>query len=114
MLLIAIAFSIIACGNTLFGLLITPASRTLGEMSYSIYLLHSILLFVTFNFMVGSVEPHALSPLAHWFVIVGITPILVSTCFVTFMLIENPAMRSTEHVTNWVRSRLTSPQKTSS
>lgn len=104
--LLSMAFALIACGNSLFGLLINPVSRTLGEMAYSIYLLQGIALFVTFNFIVGLPESRALSPIIYWLLILGITPVMVLGCFVTFRLIESPAMRSTTAVTNWLRSRL--------
>src|SRR5260221_2407812 len=46
--LISITFILIACGNTIFGILTTSTSRTLGKMAYSIYLLHGIILYITF------------------------------------------------------------------
>jgi peptidoglycan/LPS O-acetylase OafA/YrhL len=107
LLLLSVAFALIASGNSLFGSLTSPVSRTLGEMAYSIYLLQGVTLFVTFNFIVGLPESRALSPITHWLLIVGITPVLVLACFVTFRLIEHPAMRSATTVTDWLRSRLT-------
>ena len=41
-LLLSSAFAIIACGNTLFGALEWPAARGLGDIGYSIYLLHGL------------------------------------------------------------------------
>ena len=105
--LLTAAFILIACGNSLFGVLTSPASRTLGEMAYSLYLLHGITLFVTFYFILGEDNSRALSPVAHWLVVAGITPVLVSLCFFTFRHIESPAMRSTTTFTAWLRSRLT-------
>jgi len=104
--LLSVAFALIACGNNLLGLLVSPISRTLGEMAYSIYLLHGITLFVTFNFILSADESKALSPITHWLLVVGITPILVFICFFTFRWIENPAMRSTTIFTVWLRSHL--------
>jgi len=106
LLLLSTAFVIIASGNTLFGLLVSPASRTLGEMAYSIYLLHGIVLFVFFRFIVGMDGARALSPLTHWLLIAGITPALIIACFMTFRLIEHPAMQSVSAITVQVRSRL--------
>jgi peptidoglycan/LPS O-acetylase OafA/YrhL len=104
--LLSIAFALIAGGNSLFGLLASPTSRTLGEMAYGIYLLHGITLFVTFNFILGLTESKALSPMTYWLIVAEITPILVLSCFVTFRLIENPAMQRTAAVTDWLRSLL--------
>lgn len=39
-------FLLIASGATLFGALITPAARRLGNMSYSLYLLHGLVLTI--------------------------------------------------------------------
>jgi peptidoglycan/LPS O-acetylase OafA/YrhL len=105
LLLLSVAFTLIACGNNLFGVLVSPVSRTLGEMAYSIYLLHGITLFVAFNFILGVGDSKALSPITHWLVVAGITPVLVFVCFLTFRYIESPAMRSTTTFTAWLRSR---------
>jgi peptidoglycan/LPS O-acetylase OafA/YrhL len=107
LLLLSAAFILIACGNNLFGVLVNPVSRTLGEMAYSIYLLHGITLFVFFNFILGITASRELTPLAHWLLVAGITPVLLSLCFLTFRYIESPAMRSTATFTAWLRSRAT-------
>lgn len=107
LLLLSVAFVIIACGNTLFGLLVSPVSRTLGEMAYSIYLLHGIVLFVFFRFVIGMDEAKALSPMTHWLLIAGITPVLIIACFMTFRFIEHPAMQSASAITAGMRARLT-------
>lgn len=107
LLLLAAAFILIAGGNTLFGILVSPVSRTLGEMAYSIYLLHGITLFVVFNFMLGITAASELTPLTHWLLMAAITPVLVAVSFVTFRLIESPAMHSTTACTAWLRARLT-------
>ena len=104
--LLVVAFILISCGNSMFGILVSPISRTLGEMSYSIYLLHGITLFVTFKFIIGVSNSRALSPVMHWFSVIAITPVLVSICFLTFRYIESPFMRRTSAVTAWLRSCL--------
>ena len=96
--LLTIAFSCIACGNSVGGLLVSPASRTLGDMAYSIYLVHGLLLFVTFRWWLGPANAAAFSPAAHWALIVGGTPVLVLLCRASFLAIERPAMV-------WVASR---------
>ena len=107
LLLLSLAFSLIAGGNSMFKVLVSPVSRTLGEMSYSIYLLHGITLFITFTFIIGINEAKELSSITHWMLVVGISPILILTSFCTFRFIERPAMQSTHAVTAWLRSRLT-------
>lgn len=105
-LLLALAFALIACGNSLFGILLSPISHTLGEMAYSIYLLHGILLFVVFNFLIERNALREMTPTTHWLLVAGTTPILILICFATFKFIESPAMRSTAAVTTWLRVRL--------
>jgi peptidoglycan/LPS O-acetylase OafA/YrhL len=109
--LLSVAFALIACGNNMFGLLTSPVSRTLGEMAYSIYLLHGITLFVTFKFILGINTSKALSPATYWIALLGVTPILICICFTTFHFIESPAMRSSSKVTAWLRSHITKQSK---
>jgi peptidoglycan/LPS O-acetylase OafA/YrhL len=101
-LLLTLAFSLIAAGNSMFGILEHAVSRTLGEMAYSIYLLHGITLFITFNFIIGTSKSSEFSPTEHWLLIMGITPILILTSFATFRFIEHPAMKNTKILTNWL------------
>lgn len=105
LLLLSAVFSLIASGNSLFGILASPVSRTLGELAYGIYLLHGITLFVTFNFIIGLPASSALSPISHWLIALGVTPILICICFVTFRFVERPSMQSTPIVTAWIRSK---------
>lgn len=101
--LLSVAFVLIAGGNTLWGVLRWPASRLLGEVSYSIYLLHGIILFVTFEIIFGGASGPPFSPLSHWLVIAFLSPLLVAGAFMTFRVIERPAMMQTQSVTAWLR-----------
>jgi peptidoglycan/LPS O-acetylase OafA/YrhL len=51
--MLGIAFLIIALGNDLFGLLSRLGLKTLGEISYSIYLLHGVVLYCVFTLFNG-------------------------------------------------------------
>jgi peptidoglycan/LPS O-acetylase OafA/YrhL len=106
-LLLSIAFSLIAAGNTLFTTLNRPSSRALGEMAYGIYLLHGIVLFITFTFAMGIPAVKEMSQLNYWLLISCLTPALILLCFATFRLIESPAMRRSEKVSAWLRTRVT-------
>lgn len=105
--LLFVAFALVACGNNLFGLLLNPVSRTLGEMAYSIYLLHGITLFIVFNLILGMSESKELSPMIFWSIVVGVTPVLLLFSFSTFSFIERPSMQSSTAFTAWLRSRFT-------
>lgn len=103
-LLLFLAFSLIAGGNTAFGLFNNPLSRTLGEMAYSIYLLHGILLFVVFNFIVGKQQAALLSAQVHWTIIFAATPILIFVSFLSYRYIERPAMNHTASLTYFIKT----------
>jgi len=103
LLLLSIAFAMIAGGTSIFGTLHTAVSRTFGEFAYSIYLLHGLLLFVTFHFVIGREHAMTFSPLLHWSVILLLTPLLICICFMTFKLIEQPGMRHVNAVAAYFR-----------
>ena len=103
-LMLSTAFIIIAAGNSLFRVLNHGVSRLFGEMAYGIYLLHGIMLFVLFQFIIGISAARSLSALNHWLIVMASTPILVGILFLAFKFIEHPAMKYTGSVTAWVRS----------
>lgn len=98
LLLLTAAFALIACGNTLFGVLEWPAARGLGEVGYSLYLLHGIVLFAVFGMVLGSDATAALGPTGHWLVVYACVPLVTVLSYTTFRLIEAPAMASVDRV----------------
>ncbi|WP_083748926.1 acyltransferase [Pelomonas sp. KK5] len=102
LLLLAMAFIPIACGNTLFGLFSAKAVRNLGEMSYSIYLLHGLLLYVAFVLVIGPARTATLSPLQHWGVVTLLAPLLVLLCAFSFQRIERPGMAMAGRLAAWL------------
>ena len=105
-LILSLVFITIACGNDFFGFLAQPFSRVLGEMAYSIYLLHGIFLFVLFHFLIGPETLKTLPVLTHWSIVLATVPFLVAACFTSFSLIEHPAMQSAPSVTRWIRNKM--------
>jgi peptidoglycan/LPS O-acetylase OafA/YrhL len=99
-ILLTVVFSIIAGGNTIFGLLEWRVSRFLGEFTYSIYLLHGLMLFWLFHFIIGP-RAASLSPAAHWLYVTLCIPLLILICFITYRWIELPAMQNVPKVTDW-------------
>jgi peptidoglycan/LPS O-acetylase OafA/YrhL len=104
--LLSFTFALIACGNTIFGILTSPVSRMLGDMSYSIYLLHGIALMFIFKFVIVVDKSHALSLTEYWLRIVVISPCIVIISFITYRLIELPAIKKTPIFTLWLRESL--------
>jgi len=108
---LGIVFTIVAAGNSLFGVLDWRISRLLGEMSYSIYLLHGMVLFTAFKGM-GVAHAATLSVGGHWLVILVCVPIIVAFATATFRWIELPAMKSISRmnvsIERWLTRRVTS------
>jgi peptidoglycan/LPS O-acetylase OafA/YrhL len=77
-------------GNGYWGVLVHPAIRFLGTISYSVYLLHGIFLLAVLKTM-GRVIDLAALPLPGYCCLVGVTAILlVLICAVTYRYIEHP------------------------
>ena len=108
LILLSVTFSIIACGNDLFGLLSLPVSRVLGEQTYSIYLLHLLILFIVFYFVVGFERARSFSVLEHWLVIASTTPILICVGQLSYTIIEEPNHRKARALVGWIRGFRTS------
>jgi peptidoglycan/LPS O-acetylase OafA/YrhL len=104
--LIAIAFIIIAGGNSLFGLLSNKVSRMIGQISYPMYLLHPILLFVTFRFVLGFDNTSQQPVTIYWLMISACASALILICFAVHYFIELPVMNSTGKVTGRIRKVL--------
>ncbi len=94
LLLQTVAFALVAGGSNLFGLLSSRGARTLGALSYGIYLLHGIVLYVTFMVLIGMQRAQALSPLAHWGVVLAVVPVLLLLAQACHRWVELPAMRA--------------------
>jgi peptidoglycan/LPS O-acetylase OafA/YrhL len=105
-LCISIFFIGIACGNTLFGILTFRASRLLGQISYSIYLLHGLLLFTVFYFVIGFDGAAQFSFIAWWTTIAVISLFLIILCSFTYCYIEKPSMDSATTLTKWINRHL--------
>ncbi|MFI4954970.1 MAG: acyltransferase family protein [Gammaproteobacteria bacterium] len=101
-----IFFVAITNGNTLFGILTNKISIFLGEMGYSLYLLHGIILFTVFKFVFGFSAASSFSPLGYWVIVSICASILVVCSFATYTWIEAPAMRCVKYFSNSVRSRV--------
>lgn len=104
-LLLSGAFLIIACGNSLYGMLEWPASVALGEMAYSLYLLHSLVLFFVYRLVLAE-QAASFSPIGHWTIVLCVVPVLILLCFATFRLIEKPAMDAVPRWHAWLVDRL--------
>ncbi|RYF20980.1 MAG: acyltransferase, partial [Oxalobacteraceae bacterium] len=84
-------FTCVVSENDSFGLLRHPAASVLGEISFSVYLLHGILLSLFFveGHTLTDALPTALLPL--WLPILSAVIVLLAS--VTYLAIERPAIR---------------------
>lgn len=88
----SLAFIMIAAGTDVFGLLSNRLTRYLGMVSYSLYLLHGMVLFVCFRWVIGLEKAGTLSPREHWIAIGGCALTLVPLCSLTYYYIEKAAL----------------------
>jgi peptidoglycan/LPS O-acetylase OafA/YrhL len=87
-----VTFYIFTAGNSLFGLLVSAPARLLGATSYSLYLLHSPILFLTLFLVNRNVPITSLNVLNYWSLVglAGCLMILAAT--LTFRWVEYPFM----------------------
>ncbi len=91
-ILIILAFNLIALGNDVFGILRNSTLKFLGEISYSTYLLHGIIIFFVIYFYFNFEDAKNLSPLKYCITLFIITPIVVITSFLFYKNVEKPFM----------------------
>jgi peptidoglycan/LPS O-acetylase OafA/YrhL len=91
-LLLAVFFACVCSGATLFGLLVTPAARRLGQVSYSLYLMQGLVL--TLVFAIGPVTDWAMtSPAAYWAVGMFCAIGLLLVAALGYRWVEQPGIR---------------------
>ena len=88
----SVVFLIIASGNNFFGVLSSTFSRKFGQTTYSLYLLHGIVLFIIFNFIIGFDQAKLLTNTEFWLIITASIFPLILICQLTFKYIEAPLL----------------------
>jgi len=101
-----VVFIGICCGNSLFGILIWKPCRLLGQASYSIYLLHGLVLFITFYFALGFEQVAHLTVFQHWLTIGFCTIFVILIASFSYSYIEKPGMESAAGLTKKIREFL--------
>jgi peptidoglycan/LPS O-acetylase OafA/YrhL len=104
-IVITVMFTLIALGASLFGLLKNPVLKLLGEMSYSTYLLHGMVLFTTFYFIYGFYHVRNFTPLQFCLIVFALTSILVFLSFLGFNFIEKPFMEKSKIITQKMENK---------
>lgn len=80
-------------GNSLFGLLNTRAARFLGTISYSVYLMHGIVLFAVLDLANAIVPISTLTPILYWSLILLTAILTVLVSAITYKYIEHPFLQ---------------------
>ncbi len=91
-ILMMIFFFPIAAGNRFFTFLKKPALLLLGEISYSMYLLHGFLLYIVFTFLFPGFMRHPVSLYALSAGMAGTGVLLVGVAYLSFVMIERPGI----------------------
>ncbi|WP_161784349.1 acyltransferase [Aquabacterium sp. NJ1] len=92
---LAVGFSCIAAGATVFGLLNLRAIKMLGAASYGLYLIHGFFLHLVISVMVGRPQAASMSNAAYWGMVAGIGLISVGFSVLLHHLVEMPCMAAT-------------------
>lgn len=96
--LLLIPFTIIASGNSLFGLLTYRPARVLGLLSYSIYLLHNWVLYLVSKLINHYVPVASLSKLEYLAAAMGVACVTVLLAALTYRFVEYPWIRGVTSV----------------
>ena len=101
--ILTLAFIGIAGGNNLFGILTLKTSRLLGQLSYSMYLLHGIVLYFVFIIVLSPEKASHLSLTEHWLLVAacGLFTILVAS--LCFKWIESPCIKSSNLISRKIK-----------
>jgi len=90
-ILLSLFFILVVLGNDMFGLLSLKSSILLGEISYSIYLLHGAILYTVFTvFDIVDINVVSLNEYLILMPLIAILVVLFSS--ITYLLIERPCM----------------------
>ena len=89
-LISTLLFIIIASGNSIFGILSNRFSRLLGQITYSLYLLHGIVLFIVFKFVIGFQEASQFSDNKYWAIIACCLFPIILISQISYKYIELP------------------------
>lgn len=103
--LLTVFFVAVACDNRLFGFLRGAAARWLGEVSYGIYLLHGILLWVAMRQVLPIfVDPQQLGDGWFWGMAIALVPLLILATSALNLWVERPGIALGRKVADWCES----------
>lgn len=83
-------FMLLASGNNLFGILVSRPVKFLGIISYSVYLLHNIIISVVFHHFYQIRDFDSVSPLVFWLVTAACGVLVVIASAYSYRFVEHP------------------------
>ena len=86
----AFIFLIIVYRNSFFNILSSNFSRKFGQITYSLYLIHGLVLFITFNHVIGVEKLKDYSMLHYWLLVSVLVVPTVVISQLSFKYIELP------------------------
>jgi peptidoglycan/LPS O-acetylase OafA/YrhL len=112
-LFVSLIFIPIACGNDLFGLLSLKGLRLLGMVSYSVYLLHGLGLYIARPLLIHATPAGGGSAMKYWVCIYAVSLAVLLVSLLTYRWIEWPSIRF-ERRLRGSRGRFLAPMVTGS
>lgn len=89
-------FLVVASGNSFFGILTSRPARVLGMMSYSVYLTHNYLLYLTFRLVNHFHDVPSLPVYAFWIITGTVAVVVIALSAVTYRYVEFPFLKMHE------------------
>lgn len=102
-ILSTIIFTLIAMGCSFFEIFKNSTVKFLGEICYSTYLCHGLILFVIIYFGIGMEKIQLFSTLEYILLIFGMTPIVVIVSHLGYKYIEYPYMAKGKRITKSIK-----------
>ena len=90
-------FLVAAGGNNFFGLLTHPAVRCLGSISFSLYLLHGIVITLV-GLILKKAGLDSMSSLQVWLLFTPVAVVITALCAVTYRWVEFPFLSRSHRV----------------
>ena len=91
---LTVFFVVVASGQRFWGMLARPGLLWLGDITYPIYLMHGVLLWVAFRLVL----PAPIGAVAFLAMGAGVAVVLVLWCSVVFLVVEHPAIEAGRQV----------------
>ena len=103
--LLTVFFCIVASGNNVFGALKLRSIRWMGEISYSTYLLHGLIIWLMIHRLPLVAEWDIQQPAIFLALCALCSSLLIVISSLTFLFIEKPGMSAGKKTVRWLRQR---------